>query len=106
MKNISLDLNEREHITLVLGQQTGRAGDVFVITKILDKIMLTSAEETAIGLTTDGNNLNWRMPPGIEPIDFQLEDTEYDKLKAVMTTWPNFMPRDNTWLQAVLKKLP
>ncbi len=108
MKDISLDTNQRMHISVVVGLQEGKASDILVYSRLLEKLKLSETEEALIGLTVDpvAGNMSWRPhPEGVPPVTVQIEDADASKLKYILENWPRFAARDHEWLQKVMAQL-
>lgn len=114
MKDLTLDLNQRQHIRGIVAQQEGRASDIVIFARLLEKLKLSEAEEALIKLEPilhpvtgeDTGGVSWRpVPPGIDPTVIQVEDGDAAKLKNVLDNWPRFAARDSEWLYKVLPQL-
>lgn len=104
MKDLTLDLNQRQHMWIIVGAQEGRAADLAIYLRLMEKLKLSETEETLIGVTVDGQgNMAWRMQPeGVPLTTVSVEDKDAERLKLVLENWPRFRPVDNEWLQKVL----
>jgi hypothetical protein len=105
MKSLSLDLNERQHCSLILSSQQAGPTDVMVLSKIFEKVKLTRSDELIIGLNVQNGAVSWTMPEGQPLLSVDLEDEEARKLKTVLNSWTNYSLRDATWVADLLKKL-
>ena len=107
MKDLSIDLNARQHLWVIVGLQEGRAADIRIFSRLLEKLVQTETEKELIGLRVDeAGNMFWKPnPEGIPPVELQLEDGDAAKLKSVLENWPRFTARDHEWLQKVMAQL-
>lgn len=105
MKTVELDLNERQHVSLILGSQQVGPLDAMTLNNIFQKIKLSQTDELVIGLDVKDGTARWNMPSGLEPLNFDLEDEECRKLKAILNGWQGFTFRDAVWANALIRKL-
>jgi hypothetical protein len=104
MATINLDLNQRQHLAVIVGSAQGTPAEVKVYYEILKAIDLSEEEKKAINFQQSGDMIVWEkgdLPA--HPYSFSSEHIA--KLKAALTGWRFFRAKDQEWLPQVLDQL-
>lgn len=107
MKNLTLNKQQRLAVCNVVNQQRGTPRDLRVWGRLIEKIDLPDAErrEVEMRLRVSQSNDAFQKLAETEPVSVELEESEADKLRDLLNSWPQFGPGDLKWLTPVQDQL-
>jgi hypothetical protein len=110
MQEVTLNFFQRFKLVDIMGVQEGRAAELRLAYKIIDKVDFTEEERNGASFSIDQKtgNVTWRLPDG--NLDYakktvQLEDAEVERVKTVLESWPRSKPAFDRWVIEILDQL-
>jgi len=110
MKNLTLSVLQRIQLKALVGQQQGRAADIRLFTRIIDKLELNEEEQKRCSFqSTTIESLGQIKVTWDETATFdtqiEFNGEEYGRIRALLETWHLFTKSDmDTWLKGVLEQ--
>jgi uncharacterized protein YwgA len=108
MQEVTLNFFQRFKLVDMIGVQEGRAAELRLAYKIIDKVDFTEEERNAAAFSIDPKtgNVTWRLPDAAFATKVvQLEDTEAERVKTVLESWPRSKPAFDRSVIEILDQL-
>lgn len=111
MKSLKLSVLQRIQLKALVGQQQGRAADIRLFTRIIDKLELNEEEQAKCSYQSHTIEslgqikVVWDPTASFEA-DIELNGEEHGRLRGLLETWHLFTKNDmDSWLKGVLEQL-
>jgi hypothetical protein len=106
MLTITLNIDQRFNLELLLAQQTGNIGKVLALSRVMETTRVSDEDKKLFKFRIEGEQFRWDRPASNPTEEFSIEDADARHLLAVIDSYDHFVPNDTAWvgpIRAALK---